>query len=331
MSQGTPHRCGFTRHPYGLRNAITIQSVSEWYSGASYGRELRRVLERETRIELATNSLEGCDSTIELLPPGRYVFYYRSSAAMTPHQQQELDDLGYLSLPGFMSASLLEQLRSRVDELFVQEGEKAGSEFRQEPGSRRLANLVAKGDIFQQMVAMPEILEYIAAVLGPEFKLSSLNARSANPMSDSQQPLHVDMGAIADDRGYWVCNTVWMLDDFTPENGALRIVPGSHKWNRLPDPQHPDETLVTGQAGTVVVMNAHCWHGGTANRTHRERRALHGFYCRRDKPQQQYQRALIPETLQNTFSPQLRHVLALDDKENDRLSSAVDKPSGFLR
>jgi hypothetical protein len=27
-------------------------------------------LERETRIELATNSLEGCDSTIELLPPG---------------------------------------------------------------------------------------------------------------------------------------------------------------------------------------------------------------------------------------------------------------------
>jgi ectoine hydroxylase-related dioxygenase (phytanoyl-CoA dioxygenase family) len=230
-----------------------------------------------------------------------------------------------------MSASLLGRLRDRVDALFEQEGENAGSEFRQEPGSRRLANLVAKGEIFQQMVSMPEILQYIAAVLGPAYKLSSLNARSANPMSDSRQPLHVDMGAIADNQGYWVCNTVWMLDDFTPENGALRIVPGSHRWNRLPDTQHPDETLVTGQAGTVVVMNAHCWHGGTANQTQRERRALHGFYCRSDKPQQQYQRALIPEPLQATFSPELRQVLALDDPENDRLSSSVDKPSGFLR
>jgi ectoine hydroxylase-related dioxygenase (phytanoyl-CoA dioxygenase family) len=250
---------------------------------------------------------------------------------MTPHQRQQLDELGYVVLPGFMSATLLDQLRTRVDELFEQEGENAGSEFRQEKGSRRLANLVAKGEVFQGMVAMPEVLEYIEAVLGPEFKLSSLNARSANAHSDSFQPLHVDMGAIADDRGYWVCNTVWMLDDFTEDNGALRIVPGSHHWGRPPLSTHPDETLVTGKAGTVVVMNAHCWHGGTANRTSRDRRALHAFYCRSDKPQQQHQRVLIPQEIQSRFGPELRRILALDDPDNDRLSSAVDKPSGFLR
>ena len=32
---------------------------------------LERRLERETGIEPATNSLEGCDSTTELLPPSR--------------------------------------------------------------------------------------------------------------------------------------------------------------------------------------------------------------------------------------------------------------------
>jgi ectoine hydroxylase-related dioxygenase (phytanoyl-CoA dioxygenase family) len=250
---------------------------------------------------------------------------------MTPHEREQLTELGYVALPGFMPPGFLEDLRNRVDELFGQEGESAGSEFRQEPGSRRLANLVAKGEVFQQMVAMPAVLEYIATVLGPDFKLSSLNARSANPHSDSRQPLHADMGAIADESGYWVCNTVWMLDAFTEQNGALRIVPGSHKWKRLPSSDHPDEKLVTGEAGTVVVMNAHCWHGGTANQTDQDRRALHGFYCRRDKPQQQHQRVLIPEAMQAGFSPELRRILALDDHENDRLSSAVVKPSGFLR
>ncbi|HYP07022.1 MAG TPA: hypothetical protein VER03_12395 [Bryobacteraceae bacterium] len=78
-----------------------------------------------------------------------------------------------------------------------------------DPGSGRLANLVAKGEVFEEIVAMPEVLDYIAAVLGPRFKLSSLNARSANPFSqDSLQSLHADPGAVADERGYWVCNTV---------------------------------------------------------------------------------------------------------------------------
>jgi ectoine hydroxylase-related dioxygenase (phytanoyl-CoA dioxygenase family) len=78
-------------------------------------------------------------------------------------------------------------------------------------------------------------------------------------------------------------------------------------------------------------MNAHAWHGGTANRTQKQRRAVHGFYCRSDKPQQQYQKAMIPANVQQGFSPELRRILALDDVENDRISSAVDKPSGFLR
>src|SRR5688572_21851726 len=144
---------------------------------------------------------------------------------MTSAQRDELETLGYLVVPGFMSPELLATLRERTEELFEAEGENAGWEFRKEPGSRRLANLVAKGEVFERIVSLPEVLEYVAAVLGPEFKLSSLNARSANPHSEeSQQPLHTDMGAIPDDRGYWVCNTLWMLDDFTAENGAMRVV-----------------------------------------------------------------------------------------------------------
>ena len=128
-----------------------------------------------------------------------------------------------------------------------------------------------------------------------------------------------------------------MLDDFTPNNGALRVVPGSHRRGRRPqdeleDPQrpHPEEVLVTGRAGDLVVMNSHLWHGGTANRTERRRLALHGFYCRWDKPQQQYQKPLLrPETLA-ALSPAARVLLALDDADNDAMSGAGGQ-SGFMK
>ena len=257
---------------------------------------------------------------------------------MTAAEKTQLEELGYLALPGYMSPALLNELRERVEELFAREGEHAGSEFKQEQGTRRLANLVDKGEVFRRVLDMPEILEGMSAVLGPELKLSSLNARSANPYSNTVQPLHADAAAIADDKGYWVCNSVWMLDGFTQENGAIRMVPGSHRWRRLPqdvlqDPlaPHPDEELVTGEAGTVVIMNAHMWHGATGNRTGSHRRAMHIFYTRRDKPQQQYQKALLRPETQASLSPRQRWLLALDDPLNDDLCLTGSGRSGFLK
>jgi ectoine hydroxylase-related dioxygenase (phytanoyl-CoA dioxygenase family) len=257
---------------------------------------------------------------------------------MTSPDFRSLDELGYTILENAMSPEFLRRLKARVEELFESEGDRAGSEFKQEEGSRRLANLVDKGEIFEQAVSHEKVLACVARVLGPKLKLSSLNVRSANAHSATAQPFHVDMAAVPDEAGFWVCNTIWMIDDFTPENGATRIVPGSHRWGKIPqkelaDPYapHPDEVLVTGKAGTVVVMNAHAWHGGTANRTGAPRAAMHGFYCRWDKPQQQYQRKLLRPETQQRLSPRLRELLALDDELNDRLSAEVTVRSGFLK
>ena len=254
---------------------------------------------------------------------------------LTLRDKQQLDELGYLVLPDFVPPPLLDELRNRVEKLWEEEGDEAGSEFRYEPGTRRLANLIDKGPIFAEIVSMPRILECIEQVIGRGYKLSSLNARSTNPHNGEAQPWHADSGAIADDRGYWVCNSVWMLDEFTEENGATRMIPRSHTWRRLPEPGNvdvlPGEKLVTGRAGTVVIMNAHMWHGGTANRTDRCRRALHAFYTRDDKPQQQYQKASLRAQTIAALTPLQRRVLAIDDPENDRLSSATTRMSGFLK
>ena len=229
-------------------------------------------------------------------------------------EKRQLDELGYLVLRGFVAPPLLSELRERVEALWAAEGDDAGAEFRPEPGTRRLANLIDKGRIFAELVCLPKILDCMEHVLGAQYKLSSLNARSTNPHNGEAQPWHADAGAIADERGYWVCNSVWMLDDFTVENGATRMVPRSHTWRRLPEPGNtsalPDEQLVLGEAGTVVIMNAHMWHGSTANRTDRCRRALHAFYTRNDKPQQQYQKQLLrPQTLAARLEPAQQVVL----------------------
>ncbi len=251
---------------------------------------------------------------------------------------RELNRDGFLKLAGAIDRTTLERLQRRVADLFVEEGERSGAEFKQEPGSRRLANLVDKGEIFREVILRETILAYVRHVLGDEFKLSSLNVRSVNPKTSVKQPLHADMAAVPDEIGFWVANVVTMLDDFTVDNGALRVVPGSHRKGATPqdalvDPlaPHANELLVTGSAGDIIILNAHTWHGGMPNHTAHPRTALHAFYCRRDKPQQQYQKALLREDVQRRLSPTLRHLLALDDVLNDQLSREVATRSGFLK
>jgi ectoine hydroxylase-related dioxygenase (phytanoyl-CoA dioxygenase family) len=258
--------------------------------------------------------------------------------ALSAEEKHRLDHDGFLVLENFAEAGKVAALRRRITELFAELGERAGHEFKQEPQTDRLANLVDYGEIFRRAIAEPKLLACVEHTLGPDFKLSSLNARSARPHSDWTQPLHCDAGAAPDEKGNSVCNIVWLLDDFTTENGAPRYVPGTHRSGRLPqnvlaDPAaaHPGEALITGRAGDVVVMNAHLWHGGTANRSSRPRLAMHSFYCRRDLPQQQYQKKLLRPETQRSLGPDLRRLLALDDPLNDELSAGFSGRSGFLR
>jgi ectoine hydroxylase-related dioxygenase (phytanoyl-CoA dioxygenase family) len=262
----------------------------------------------------------------------------RPFVPLDPDERDSLDEHGYLVLEDFVPRDRLDALQGRILQIFDELGARAGHEFKQEPQTDRLANLVDYDEIFRWAIARPKLLACVARVLGQDFKLSSLNARSARPHTEWSQPLHCDGGMLPDAQGNSVCNIIWMLDDFTPENGATRFVPASHRSGRLPqealaDPlaTHPDERLITGRRGTVVVMNAHLWDGGTANRTDHPRLALHSFYCRRDLPQQQYQKRLLRPDTQESLSPELRWLLALDDPDNDRLSAQASGKSGFLK
>jgi ectoine hydroxylase-related dioxygenase (phytanoyl-CoA dioxygenase family) len=223
---------------------------------------------------------------------------------LTPDEKAQLDRDGYLPLPGILSAEQIAKINARLAELMAEEGDRAGTEVHQEAGTDRLSDLVNKSPLLEVCFTHPRLLAGIAHVLGGDLKLSSLNARAALP-GQGLQGLHADWNGPVPPGEYQVCNSIWLLDDFTTENGATRVVPGSHRSGRTPgqdmknpaDP-HPDEVLLTAPAGTVVIFNSHTWHGGTLNRTDRPRRALHSYFTRRAQPQQLDQKKHArPETL----------------------------------
>jgi hypothetical protein len=231
---------------------------------------------------------------------------------LSPEEKTFLDNNGYLNLGKLLDDEQVDIIRSTLLEILVQEGEKAGKELMDSPfirhpkeaGADRLGDLVNKGEVFDIFYTHPRVLAAIAHVIGPDIKLSSLNYRAAKPGAGLQK-LHVDYPDPVPSGDYRVCNSIWLLDDFSPANGATRIVPGSHKTQSLPeeameDPidTHPNEQIIEAPSGSVVIFNSHTWHGGTTNHTNKPRRAIHSYFCRRDQPQQIHQKTYIKkETL----------------------------------
>jgi hypothetical protein len=237
-----------------------------------------------------------------------------TTATLDADSTERLDRDGYVPLPGVLSDEQLDAIRIRLEELLVAEGDQAGLEVHQEKGTNRLANLINKGPMFGVCVTDPRVLACIFRVLG-DFKLSSLNFRAALP-GQGHQVLHADFGGKVPPAGYQVCNSVWLLDDFTAGNGATRVVPGSHRLgvsarDALPDPAapHPGEIKLIAPAGTVVVFNSHVWHGGTLNHTDRSRRALHGYFTRRTNGQQTDQKKHLSQETLARLSPAARFIL----------------------
>ncbi len=239
-----------------------------------------------------------------------------SPSLLAPAEMELLDNQGYLPLPGILDTGTVTALRQRFDELVTEEGDQAGLEAHREQGTDRLADLVDKDPLFDLCWNNPRQLAAISHVLRwQEFKVFSLNGRAALP-SQGHQALHADWGSAVPPGDYQICNSIWMLDDFTEENGATRIVPGSHRWGRLPkadmaDPRlpHPDEILVLGTAGTAVIFNSHLWHGGTQNRTDQPRRALHSAYVLRGQKQQTVFHDYLRPATYDRLSPAQRYLL----------------------
>src|SRR4029450_12846404 len=93
--------------------------------------------------------------------------YHRRRMSIAEAHRQQLEAQGWVAIERVVPPSLRTRLVERIEALFAEEGDRAGSEWKQEDGARRLANLADKGDVFLEAMLAPVVLAHVEQVLGP--------------------------------------------------------------------------------------------------------------------------------------------------------------------
>ncbi|MEM7030381.1 MAG: phytanoyl-CoA dioxygenase family protein [Chloroflexota bacterium] len=256
-----------------------------------------------------------------------------------------LDKYGYCLIANALSQDQVAALKTRMVEqaeaemqagVAIQDGGPKGGP----PINQRLTMLVNKGRVFREMLFAPAVRAVIDHALGEEYLLHSHTANIAKP-GGVAMGLHTDqwwmpvpiprdqeanpVGSMTRARPNIeavepietlpprACvNVMWMINDFSPENGGTRLVPGSHLYGRRPykpEDKQADSIGATGPAGTAMVFDGRAWHGTGANISDGPRLGLlTTFIGPQFRPQENYTVGLAPEVYEEA-SPELLALL----------------------
>jgi ectoine hydroxylase-related dioxygenase (phytanoyl-CoA dioxygenase family) len=178
--------------------------------------------------------------------------------------------------------------------------------------SQRVYSLAGKGAVFQRLAEHPRVVALLDELLLPNYLLSTMQSIRLHP-GEAAQAWH------ADDAFYLVprpralplgVSVIWAIEDFTADNGATQVIPGSHRWGM----EHPDErahevATAAMPAGSAIVFDAALWHRGGANRSTGTRTALSPQYCQPFLRPQESQLLIVPPAAARACSDRVRAML----------------------
>jgi ectoine hydroxylase-related dioxygenase (phytanoyl-CoA dioxygenase family) len=219
-----------------------------------------------------------------------------------------LDEGGYAIVEGVLPAERVAEMRTELDRLLATTptGRNDFEGFR----TQRVYAVFAKTRTFDDLALDPRLLAVVEHALGPHFQLSAPVALQIGP-GETAQFLHRDEDVYPLPRPHpsVVINSMWALCDYTEDNGATRLVPGSHRWGPDRKPSEDEAVTVDMPAGSVLVYLGGLWHGGGANRTDRPRPGLLLEYVVSWLRQQETQLLAVPPETVRTLPERLQELL----------------------
>ena len=201
----------------------------------------------------------------------------------------ELQASGGVIVDGLLDENLLAQVNADADPLLVDGTEKTGMNpmvaafFGDKV--RHVSGLAGKSHSFaEQIMCHPTYLQICDQVLLPncaDYRLNLAHLMDRGPGSERQY--------IHRDELVWVhykearpeiqVATIIALVDFTRENGATCVAPGSHQWPQDREPLEKEIAYAEMSAGSAVIYLGSTLHAGGTNSSENWRRGVHMSYC----------------------------------------------------
>lgn len=223
-----------------------------------------------------------------------------------------LKENGACIIDAAMTDGGLAQLKSEIMPYVMATG-MGQDEFTGRQTSRTGA-LVARSAACRDLVMDARLIGACDAFLKPFCDVYQLHLTQLIRIMPGQgaQPLHRDRLAWG---GYLPAelepqlNTIWAVTDFTQENGATRVVPGSNHWDPERTAEPHEIAYAEMSAGSVLVYSGSVIHSGGENRSSADRMGLNITYCLGWLRQEENQYLSCPPEVAKDFAPELRALL----------------------
>jgi ectoine hydroxylase-related dioxygenase (phytanoyl-CoA dioxygenase family) len=180
--------------------------------------------------------------------------------------------------------------------------------------TKRTGGLIARSETCRDFIVQPLVLGGVDKLLSHSsgFQLHLTQVISIDP-GERAQKIHRDQWAFAFfpfPKGYEVsCNTLWAMTDFTEENGATRVIPGSHRFDDRLELDGAETVPAEMEKGSVLLYTGSLYHGAGANRSADTRRGVNITYSVSWLRQEENQYLAVPLDVARTLPVDLLRLM----------------------
>jgi len=176
---------------------------------------------------------------------------------------------------------------------------------------------------YARLLEDPRLQQIVAPLLGEHWIMYAFTSSSLPPRGNSYgSRIHVDCPRLVPGYAFNI-GMIWALDEFSPENGATKVLPGSHHSELVPSPELFAENCaqMTCGRGTLIVFHARLFHRAGDNQTDFWRHSLTMNACRAFAKQRMDWVRFIPESISSGLNSQARRLIGFDT----RLPTSLDE------